>query len=631
MPARVTHPEAPRLLRRKLWSYFIPATPRRATQRALERSTSRAATQIRPVVEAILKHPALYDGPRMVKPPAVYTAGLLRAHRRGIDTTAWAWLGTMAGQQLFYPPNVAGWDDSRWLDTATWRGRWWIAQARRSARTRSTRDKAAQPYDATELVARALDFWHEPRADRRRRSARCRRSPARALGDAGTATWKKEQYPAMTQNALRHLIAVSPDMQTVMSGLRLQRVLALARCSARPSRRPDAGCRRSSRACRCPPARASTAGASSRSARSGSRRGLRRLASFGRARSTKASPRAATGPPHTVLVISLPDGGADALSVLFPHGDPLYRRLRPKLGARRTRAASSRRTRRLRWHPSARGARTRSTPRGSSRCMPGDRLHERRPVATSRRGTTGRSGTPSRACGPAGSGATSTASAATDNPLQGCQPRRRRSRPRSRRRRSRSRRLSGPSDYTFWAPGVWGEVEDRMLDAIGALGVGTRPRHGAAHGARGHLPGRTACASSSRPSAATVHPPGRRIPKSDDGVPEAARRARRDARSGAAAPLRRAQRERRRTTRTPTRPGTSREGLELASRLAARVPARPRGARPRGPRARRSSGRSSAAAPRRTAPTAPTTAPPGVGLLIGLARARDDDRRVPRA
>ena len=37
------------------------------------------------------------------------------------------WLGAMAGQRLFSPPNVAGWDDTRWLDTATWRGRWWIA------------------------------------------------------------------------------------------------------------------------------------------------------------------------------------------------------------------------------------------------------------------------------------------------------------------------------------------------------------------------------------------------------------------------------------------------------------------------------------------------------------------------
>ena len=63
----------------------------------------------------------------MVKPPIVYTAGLLRALGRGIDTDAWSWLTEMTGQTLFAPPNVAGWDDTRWIDTATWRGRWMVA------------------------------------------------------------------------------------------------------------------------------------------------------------------------------------------------------------------------------------------------------------------------------------------------------------------------------------------------------------------------------------------------------------------------------------------------------------------------------------------------------------------------
>ena len=71
--------------------------------------------------------PRCYTGPRMVKPPAVYTAGLLRGIGRGIDTTSWAWLASGTGQRLFMPPNVAGWDDERWLDTATFRGRWWVA------------------------------------------------------------------------------------------------------------------------------------------------------------------------------------------------------------------------------------------------------------------------------------------------------------------------------------------------------------------------------------------------------------------------------------------------------------------------------------------------------------------------
>src|SRR5438034_1256889 len=30
--------------------------------------------------------------------------------------------------------------------------------------------------------------------------------------------------------------------------------------------------------------------------------------------------------------------------------------------------------------------------------------------------------------------------------------------------------LSGAGEYSFWAPGVWGQVEERMLAAIGSLG-----------------------------------------------------------------------------------------------------------------------------------------------------------------
>jgi uncharacterized protein (DUF1501 family) len=31
--------------------------------------------------------------------------------------------------------------------------------------------------------------------------------------------------------------------------------------------------------------------------------------------------------------------------------------------------------------------------------------------------------------------------------------------------------MSGPGNYSFWAPGVWGQVEERMLDAVGTLGA----------------------------------------------------------------------------------------------------------------------------------------------------------------
>ena len=153
------HTKHPSFFVDKLWRYFIPVAPDAATRRSLE-ALYRKDYEIRPVVDAILRHPALYTGPRMVKPPAVYTAGLLRALGRGVDTTAWAWLASGAGQRLFMPPNVSGWDDERWLDTATFRGRWEVA------------NYATQPYALTDKQS----------AELARRAEGARRGGARLLG-----------------------------------------------------------------------------------------------------------------------------------------------------------------------------------------------------------------------------------------------------------------------------------------------------------------------------------------------------------------------------------------------------------------------------------------------------------------
>jgi uncharacterized protein (DUF1800 family) len=206
-----SHPDHPSFFITKLWSYFVPTPPDAATQRSLERVYVANGRRIKPVVAAILKHPALYTGPRMVKSPALYNAGLLRRLGRAVDTTAYSWLDAMAGQLLFSPPNVAGWDDTRWLDTATWRGRWWIASyvLKPYALDPGT---AVQPFDAHALVASALDFWRKPALGDATHRALLSFAQT-ALGDAGTTAWKRKQYAVMTQNALRQLIAVSPEMQ----------------------------------------------------------------------------------------------------------------------------------------------------------------------------------------------------------------------------------------------------------------------------------------------------------------------------------------------------------------------------------------------------------------------------------
>jgi uncharacterized protein (DUF1800 family) len=205
------HPNHASFFVDKLWSYFIPVSPDAASRRSLE-SMYRKSFEIRPVVEAILRHPALYTGPRMVKPPAVYNAGLLRARGRGIDTLAWAWLSGESGQRLFRPPNVSGWDDDRWLDTATFRGRWQVANYASQPYSLTDKQAAALPAEPKALVNDAIAFWGSPTLRPATRAALVAFAN-RAMADAD-AKWKRTSYRFLTANALRQLVVMSPDYQT---------------------------------------------------------------------------------------------------------------------------------------------------------------------------------------------------------------------------------------------------------------------------------------------------------------------------------------------------------------------------------------------------------------------------------
>jgi uncharacterized protein (DUF1800 family) len=205
------HEAHPAFAVEKLWSYFVPVPPSASTRRGLERLYVSSGFEVRPVLEAILRHPALHRGPRMVKPPVVYTAGLLRGLGRGVDTSAWVWLAGMAGQRLFYPPNVAGWEDDRWLDTATFRGRWYVANYALSAATASEKPARTVPNDPDAIVAGALRLLGSPTirpATRRAVNAFARASLRQATG------WKAKAYPPLVANAVRQLLAVSPDLIT---------------------------------------------------------------------------------------------------------------------------------------------------------------------------------------------------------------------------------------------------------------------------------------------------------------------------------------------------------------------------------------------------------------------------------
>ena len=157
-------------------------------------------------------HPDLYLGPPMVKPPVVFLASLLRALGRGIDEDYWTWLCSMMGQQLFWPPNVAGWDDTRWLDTSRMRARWLTVTY---ALDQTYFDPWNGPdYDPTEAPGPALDralaTWDYPPMRSEQQNELLSFSQNAFPGTL--AGWQRSPYRAMRQNALQQLIAISPDL-----------------------------------------------------------------------------------------------------------------------------------------------------------------------------------------------------------------------------------------------------------------------------------------------------------------------------------------------------------------------------------------------------------------------------------
>jgi len=205
----VQHPQHASFFVGKLWSYFIPTPPSADVAARLEAAYVASGHQIRPIVEAILCSPEFYEGPRMTKPPAVIAAGMARARSLPIDGQGWVWFPGAAGQRLYYPPDVSGWDDKRWLDTNTVRARWELINEvmRGQSITSATWDGYPEE-SAAQAVANARAFWLDP-----------------ALTDATVASLHEfsaggvpanpsPRLRAQRQNALRQLVAASPDYQT---------------------------------------------------------------------------------------------------------------------------------------------------------------------------------------------------------------------------------------------------------------------------------------------------------------------------------------------------------------------------------------------------------------------------------
>ncbi|HVS84009.1 MAG TPA: DUF1501 domain-containing protein [Gaiellaceae bacterium] len=175
---------------------------------------------------------------------------------------------------------------------------------------------------------------------------------------------------------------------------------------------------------------------------------------------------AATGGAQPVLVSIFLEGGADVLSVLSPQGDPLYRKLRPKLAL--TGGAALREDDRLHWHPALDGlaqlyGEKKVTVMPAIGYTNADQSHftSRHYWEVGATSTSLQTGWLGRYLDAVG---------AADNPLQGLSLDDTLA-PALATARVPVASIAGPDQYDFWSNRVWGEVEQRMLEGIGRLGA----------------------------------------------------------------------------------------------------------------------------------------------------------------
>ena len=211
----VHHPRHAPFLVEKLWSFFVTAPLDGATRKQLVRAYRRSGERIAPVVATILAHPALYadlDAPGMVKSPIVAVAGALRAIGRPVDGEHWSWLLDSMGQNLFFPPTVAGWEwGPAWLSTTTMHARFELATYLLKEAPLMIEEKSFPTgWEPARHLEAALDATGRPWI-----SAVTRETLLRTAADlnAGLKSWEVETRATQTQLALRHLLLSGPDAQ----------------------------------------------------------------------------------------------------------------------------------------------------------------------------------------------------------------------------------------------------------------------------------------------------------------------------------------------------------------------------------------------------------------------------------
>ncbi len=203
----LAHPAHAAYIVTKLWGEFIVGPPDAATLQALVSAYSGGGMKLKPVLEQILGHPAMFASlaePNMVKPPVVFVVGALRTLGVGItDGTAADHLDAM-GQVPYFPPTVAGWEGGlSWLNTNTALARFsFVAEMLADTKIDDvTGESAAAAYDRAHLAAGSPWLASGTQAAIRDYAARAGSSTAKARTER--------------QLMLRALMLAGPDGQVM--------------------------------------------------------------------------------------------------------------------------------------------------------------------------------------------------------------------------------------------------------------------------------------------------------------------------------------------------------------------------------------------------------------------------------
>jgi uncharacterized protein (DUF1501 family) len=175
---------------------------------------------------------------------------------------------------------------------------------------------------------------------------------------------------------------------------------------------------------------------------------------------------AASGPAQPILVSVFLEGGADALSVLSPQGDPAYAKLRPRLAL--SGGTPFAEDDRLYWHPALDGLQQLYGEKKVTVMPAIGYTHADQSHFTSRHYWEVGATDPQLLTGWMGRYLDRVGR--KDNPLQGLSLDNTLA-PALATASVPVASISGPDQYDFYSSRVWGDVADRMLEAIGQMGV----------------------------------------------------------------------------------------------------------------------------------------------------------------